>query len=76
MLCEAMQLIQSTLSIVAGNLQKCHPTEGKPYPLPAAEMYKMVYCCIYYASILQIFIAQHTQRLDCHSVGKMTVRFL
>ena len=38
MLCEAMQLIQSPLSIVAGNLQKCHPTEGKPYPLPTAEV--------------------------------------
>ena len=73
---ETMQLIQSAISIVAGNLQKCHPTEGKPYPLPAAELYKMVYRCIYYAAVLQIFIAQHTQRLDRHSVGKMAVRFL
>ena len=76
MLCEAMQLIQSTLSIVAGNLQKCHPTEGKPYLLPTAEVYKVIYRCIYYTAILRIFIAQHTQRFDCHSVGKMAVRFL
>ena len=76
MLCEAVQLIQSTISIAAGNLQKCHPTEGKPYPLPATEVYKVIYCCIYYASILRVFIAQHTQRFDCHSVRKMAVRFL
>lgn len=48
MLCEAMQLIQSTISIAAGNLQKCHPTEGKPYPLPTTEVYKVVYCCMQY----------------------------
>ena len=76
MLCEAVQLIQGTISIAAGNLQKCHPTEGKPYPLPTTEVYKVIYCCIYYAAVLRIFIAQHTQRLDCHSVGKMAVRFL
>ena len=76
MLCEAVQLIQSTIPIAAGDLQKCHPAEGESYPLPAAEMYKMVYRCIYYASILRVFIAQHTQRFDCHSVGKMAVRFL
>ena len=76
MLCEAVQLIQSTISIAAGNLQKCHPTEGKPYPLPTTEVYKVIYRCIYYAAVLRIFIAQHTQRLDCHRVGKMAVRLL
>ena len=60
MLCEAVQLIQSTISIAAGDLQKCHPTEGKPYPLPTTEVYKVIYCCIYYAAVLRIFIAQHT----------------
>lgn len=76
MLCETVQLIQSTISIAAGNLQKCHPTEGESYPLPTTEVYKVIYCCIYYAAVLRVFIAQHTQRFDCHSVRKMAVRFL
>ena len=52
---EAMQLIQSTISIVAGNLQKCHPTEGKPYPLPTTELYMCTGSQIRYAKKLTVY---------------------